>query len=160
MKPPIHHPSHAAAPNPLQARPAGRTFVGRSIINSMKFLFVLTMMVSAFFLFVISATAAEKTPTLPAYPNQGYINDALKQLSKAQAKVGENADEAVVYLKLAAIALEASTKDKGSYRNTAIRHTNKAIKHLEEKDKATARQEITEAIESTHKAGKAGARWR
>lgn len=119
--------------------------------------FVVTVIISAFLLIAVSASGADKHPTLPAYPNQPYINGALNQLTKAQEKVGGNQADAIVHLQKAALALEASKNNKGSFRKTAIRLTNQAIKHLEDNDTDTATHEIAEAIEAVNKAGKAGA---
>lgn len=113
--------------------------------------------VTIFILAVFSATAAEK-PSLPHYPGQPKINVALKQLTDAQEKIATNAKEAGEHLQKATDSLEGAIKDKGSFRATAIRTTNQAIKYLEKGETEKAVHEIEEAIKATKKAGESGAR--
>ena len=105
---------------------------------------------------LFGAVAAEKPPTLPEYPGQPSINAALKDLNKAKEIVDTNKADAITYLKKASGSLEASVKDKGNYRTTAIRWCKQATKHLEEGDVVKATHDIGEAIDDTHKAGKIG----
>lgn len=133
------------------ARGSAHSFVKRMGVS-----FAVATIVSAFLLIMNSAAGAGKSPTLPAYPGQPNINAALRQLTKAQEKVDANQADAVIHLQKAAIALEMSSDDKGSFRKTSIRLTNQAIKHLGQKDDTTAKHEIAEAIENVNKAGKAG----
>ena len=54
------------------------------------------------------------------------------------------------------ISLEAASKDKGTYRVTAARQIEQALKALEKADSLKAMHHIAEAMENCHKAGKMG----
>lgn len=107
-------------------------------------------------LVVGSALAAE-----PAFPGQPNINTALKKLTDAQEILnlgtGKPAD-AAAKLQEAQNALEKASKNKGTYRQSAIRLTAQAIKHLEKGDVGTAKHEVEEALENVNKAGQTGGR--
>lgn len=95
----------------------------------------------------------------PKYPGQPHINAALRQLAEAQkilAKGDGDLNEAATKVKEAHDALQTSVVNKGTYRVTAIRLTERAAKHLEKGDKDSAVHEIQEAVENTDKAGQAG----
>lgn len=140
MKPPVRRLALATPSNPIHAQPTGQAWPGCSIIQPVKFSFAVGTLGCTLFLFVIAATGAEKSTTLPAYPNQPKINEALNQLSKAQEKLDGNQADALAHLKKAALALEESANNKGSFRRTSIRLTHQAIKHLGQKDTATAKR--------------------
>lgn len=118
--------------------------------------FAVAGVVFAILISVMSAGAADKPVKLPAFPGQPNINTALKQLGMAREKADAKPDDAVVHLKLALVQLEGSKSNRGSFRATSIRLTKQAIKHLDEKDAATAKHEVDEAIENVTKAGEAG----
>lgn len=97
----------------------------------------------------------------PAFPGQPNINIALKKLTEAQEILnlgtGKPA-EAAAKLQEAQGALEKASKNKGSYRQSAIRLVGQAVKHLDKGDVDTAKHEITEALENVNKAGQTGGR--
>jgi hypothetical protein len=106
---------------------------------------------------------ADKTPKLPDYPHQPYINTALKHLASAQENLERDRPKAITFLKKAEIALESTGKKKGSYNSTALRLTRQAVTHFEKAGSdpamtATVAHEVAEAIEACHEAGREGAR--
>ncbi|MEN3940444.1 hypothetical protein WJU23_04050 [Prosthecobacter sp. SYSU 5D2] len=111
---------------------------------------VLTMM--------LSTAAGQKSPKLPAFPTQPNINIALNQLNLARQKADGNPVHAIVHLQKANISLKRSANNKGSFRATAQRLADQAIKHLEKGEKDTAKKEIEDAIKATVKAGEASAK--
>jgi hypothetical protein len=125
---------------------------------------IFTLAVSALLVVVTCAAGADKSksksPKLPEYPKQQKINAALKNLGKAKELAKGSAKEvadAIVYLKKAEIQLAHDGKNKhGSFKESAHRLSGQAAKDLEQGLSDKALHNIDEAIEATHKAGKAG----
>ena len=126
---------------------------------------IFTLAVSVLLIVVTCAAGADKkkspkSPKLPEYPKQSRINGALKNLAKAQELAKGSAKEmadAVIFLKKAEIQLSHDGKNKhGSFKESAHRLSGQAAKDLENGLSDKALHNIEEAIEATHKAGKAG----
>lgn len=123
---------------------------------------IFTLAVSVLLIVVTCAAGADKSksPKLPEYPKQGTINAALKHLAKAQELAKGSAKEvadAIVFLKKAEIQLSKDKGNKhGSFKESAHRLSGQAVKDLENGFPDKALNNIKEAIEATHKAGKAG----
>lgn len=82
----------------------------------------------------------------------------IKHLTEAREAMASKPAEVAGHLQKAAESLSHAIKDKGSFRATAIRLTNQALKHIEKGDKDTALHEINEALESANRAGFYGGR--
>lgn len=124
---------------------------------------ILASVLSVLLIAVTCAAGADKpkSPKLPEYPGQPYINTALNHLTKARqlAKgTGKEVADAIVWLKKAEIVLAKDQGNKhGSFKESAHRLTGQAVKDLEKGLSDKALNNIEGAIEATHKAGKAGA---
>jgi|UniRef100_UPI0037847544 hypothetical protein len=125
---------------------------------------IFTLAVSVLLIVVTCASGADKSKSkstkLPEYPKQSRINGALKNLAKAQELAKGSAKEvgdAIIYLKKAEIELSKDKGNKhGSFKESAHRLSGQAAKDLENGLSDKALHNIEEAIEATHKAGKAG----
>lgn len=125
---------------------------------------IFTLAVSVLLIAVTCAAGADKSksksPKLPEYPKQGNINAALKHLAKAKELAkgsGKEVADAIVWLKKAEIQLSKDKGNKhGSFKESAHRLSGQAVKDLENGLSDKALGNIEEAIEATHKAGKAG----
>ncbi len=125
---------------------------------------IFTLAVSVLLIVVTCAAGADKSksksPKLPEYPKQVRINAALKHLAKAKELAkgsGKEVADAIVWLKKAEIQLSKDKGNKhGSFKESAHRLSGQAAKDLENGLSDKALHNIEEAIEATHKAGKAG----
>lgn len=125
---------------------------------------IFTLAVSVLLIVVTCAAGADKSksksPKLPEYPKQPNINKALHHLAKAQKLAKGSAKEvadAIVWLKKAETQLAKDKSNRhGSFKESAHRLSGQAAKDLEKGLADKALHNIDEAIEATHKAGKAG----
>jgi len=94
----------------------------------------------------------------PPFPGQPRINVALKQLTAAKEKAETDAAAALASLQNAGTALAKASRNKGTFQTVARQLIDRATRHLEKGDAATALHEIDEAIQAVTKAGETGER--
>jgi hypothetical protein len=120
--------------------------------TTMKLPSVITTLAATLLLLVVSVVRADPPP----FPGQPRINNALKQLTAAKEKADTDATAALAHLQNASTALSKASHNKGTYQTIARQLTDRATRHLEKGDAATAVHEIDEAIKAVNQAGETG----
>jgi Tfp pilus assembly protein PilF len=121
----------------------------------MKLPSAITALIAALLVLAASSLWAKDPPPFPGQPN---INAALKQLNAAKEKAETDASAALASLQSASTVLAKATHNKGTFQTVARQLTERATRHLEKGETATALHEIDEAIQAVNKAGETGER--